>query len=160
MELTSVMFLPLASGPPAAARGKLPVKVRLADPDERDLWAQTAAQGWSELNEIGDLLFEVLRTSAAREDCLSFLAELDSRPIATASLMIENGVALLAGSSTIPEWRRRGAQRALLESRLEYAARAGCDLAMIGAEPGSASQRNAERAGFHIAYTRIKWGLL
>ena len=28
-----------------------------------------------------------------------------------------------------------------------------------GAEPGSASQRNAERQGFRIAYTRVKWQL-
>jgi hypothetical protein len=30
---------------------------------------------------------------------------------------------------------------------------------MMGALPGSASQRNAERNGFRIAYTRIKWRL-
>ena len=30
-------------------------------------------------------------------------------------------------------------------------------VAMMGALPGSSSQRNAERHGFHIAYTRIKW---
>jgi hypothetical protein len=30
---------------------------------------------------------------------------------------------------------------------------------MMGAQPGSASQRNAERHGFRIAYTRIKWQL-
>jgi len=35
----------------------------------------------------------------------------------------------------------------------------GCDLAMMCAQPGSASQRNAERQGFRIAYTRIKWQL-
>ena len=35
----------------------------------------------------------------------------------------------------------------------------GCDLATMGAEPGSASQRNAERSGFRIAYTRTKWSL-
>jgi hypothetical protein len=27
----------------------------------------------------------------------------------------------------------------------------------MGALPGSGSQRNAERHGFRIAYTRIKW---
>jgi hypothetical protein len=27
----------------------------------------------------------------------------------------------------------------------------------MGAQPGSGSQRNAERNGFRIAYTRIKW---
>ncbi|MCX6621649.1 MAG: hypothetical protein NTY38_11355 [Acidobacteria bacterium] len=42
---------------------------------------------------------------------------------------------------------------------MNYAASAGCDLAMMCAEPGSVSQRNAERQGFRIAYTRIKWEL-
>jgi predicted acetyltransferase len=68
-------------------------------------------------------------------------------------------VALLAGASTIPESRRQGAQLALLDNRLRYAAEQGCDLAMMCALPGSASQRNAERQGFRIAYTRIKWRL-
>jgi hypothetical protein len=30
---------------------------------------------------------------------------------------------------------------------------------MMCAQPGSASQRNAERHGFRIAYTRTKWRL-
>ena len=33
----------------------------------------------------------------------------------------------------------------------------GCDLAMMVAEAGSESQRNAERQGFRVAYTRVKW---
>jgi hypothetical protein len=53
----------------------------------------------------------------------------------------------------------QGAQASLLESRLRYAAEQGCDIAMMCALPGSASQRNAERQGFRIAYTRIKWCL-
>jgi len=42
---------------------------------------------------------------------------------------------------------------------LRHAAAVGCDIAMMGALPGSASQRNGERQGFRIAYTRIKWQL-
>jgi hypothetical protein len=30
---------------------------------------------------------------------------------------------------------------------------------MMCAQPGSQSQRNAEKHGFRIAYTRIKWQL-
>jgi GNAT superfamily N-acetyltransferase len=66
-------------------------------------------------------------------------------------------VVVLAGASTIPSARRQGAQRALLAARLGYARETGCDLAMMCAEPGSASQRNGERQGFRIAYTRTKW---
>ena len=46
----------------------------------------------------------------------------------------------------------------------ETAAEMGVDLAqstvaMVCAEPGSSSQRNAERHGFRVAYTRTKWEL-
>ena len=94
---------------------------------------------------------------AKRPGALSFLAEVDGKPIAAGGMTIHEGVACLAGASTVPEGRRQGAQRALLDARLRDAADHGCDLAMMGALPGSASQRNAERQGFRIAYTRIKW---
>ena len=87
--------------------------------------------------------------------CLA--AVLDGAMVAAGVLCIHDGVALLAGASTRPEWRRRGAQTALLAARLRLARRAGCDLAMLCARPGSDSHRNAERRGFMVAYTRIKW---
>jgi GNAT superfamily N-acetyltransferase len=133
------------------------VCVRVIDPGEHELWAQTAARGWSEFEELSDFMLGLSRISAKRTDALSFLAELDGRAVATGALSICEGVALLAGASTVPEARRRGAQLALLDARLGYAAEQGCDLAMMCAQPGSASQRNAERQGFRIAYTRIKW---
>jgi GNAT superfamily N-acetyltransferase len=159
VEWTSVMFMPLSARAPAASALPKNLQARVVGRDEQELWTRTAVEGWSEFTEIADLLPGLMRVMAGREDALSFLAELDGRPVAAGALAIHNGVALLAGASTIPEWRHRGAQRALLESRLQYAADAGCDLAMICAEPGSSSQRNAERQGFRIAYTRIKWGL-
>jgi hypothetical protein len=135
------------------------VQARLMRDGEEELWARTAARGWSELTEFADLILELCSITAKRKTGLSFLAEIAGVPIATGALFIHNGVALLAGASTIPEGRRQGAQLALLESRLLYAAEKGCDIAMMCAAPGSASQRNAERQGFRIAYTRIKWSL-
>ena len=75
------------------------------------------------------------------------------------ALAIHAGVAHFAGASTMPEGRRNGAQLALLDARMRHAAAHGCDLALMGAAPGSGSQRNAERHGFRIAYTRVKWRL-
>lgn len=51
------------------------------------------------------------------------------------------------------------AQTALLRARLRYAADRGCTVATVGALPGSQSQRNAEKQGFRVAYTRTKWQL-
>jgi hypothetical protein len=53
----------------------------------------------------------------------------------------------------------QGAQRALLAARLQWAADHGARLAMMVAQPGSTSHRNAERQGFRVAYTRTKWQL-
>ena len=84
---------------------------------------------------------------------------LDGEPIATGVLHCNEGVALFGGASTLPKARQQGAQRALFDARLRLALDRGCDLAMMGAHPGSVSQRNAERQGFRIAYTRTKWQL-
>jgi len=160
IELTSVMSRPIDPHLRIAALRDARIHVRQAGANEHDLWAQTAARGWSESPELNDFMLALSQISATRRQTVSFLAELEGQPIATGALSMTEGVALLAGASTVPEGRKQGAQLALLESRLHYAAEHGCDIAMMGALPGSASQRNAERQGFRIMYTRIKWRLV
>jgi len=70
------------------------------------------------------------------------------------SLRISEGVAQLTGAATVPACRRRGVQTALLAARLADAARAGCDIAVVTTAPGSKSQQNVQRRGFHLLYTR------
>jgi GNAT superfamily N-acetyltransferase len=159
IELTSVMYRPLGDGLQLPPSRNEKVRARLTQAGEEEMWAQTSARGWSEFSEFADLFLDLSAVVAKKRDGLSFLAELDGRPIATGAMFIHDRVSLLAGASTIPEGRKQGAQLALLEGRLRYASERGCDIAMIGALPGSASQRNAERQGFRIAYTRIKWRL-
>ncbi|CAN5853112.1 GNAT family N-acetyltransferase [soil metagenome] len=159
VEFTSVMFRPIRRDLRLPAASNERIRTRIIEPGEEKLWAQTAARGWSESAELTDFILEMGEISAHATNALCFLAELEGEPVAAGSLNLWEGVALLAGASTIPGARKQGAQRALLESRLRYAAQQGCDLAMMGAHPGSASQRNAERQGFRIAYTRIKWQL-
>ena len=73
-----------------------------------------------------------------------------------AALAIHRGVCGLFGASTLPNFRNRGVQTALLDSRISWAVERGCDLAVSIAQPGSVSHRNIERAGFRVAYTRTK----
>ena len=82
------------------------------------------------------------------------LARVEGEPAAAAMLLIREGVAMLAGASTLPAFRNRGLQSALARARLASAASTGCDVATMGAQPGTSSQRNAERLGFRIAYTK------
>ena len=157
IEFTSVMYRPAGRGAETTGSRNEKIQVRSIADDEGELWAQTTAQGWSEFPELAGYLLEMGAVITQREGSILLLAELEGRPIATGVLCLCEGVALLGGACTIPEGRRQGAQFALLETRLRYAAERGCDVAMMCAAPGSASQRNAERHGFRIAYTRTKW---
>ena len=153
-EFTSVLYRPVERGKTAPPGRE--IRVRLMAAGEEPLWADTAAAGWAEFG-FADFMRGIALVHAHTEGHRLFFAELDGRPIATGALSISDGVAHLAGAATVPAGRKRGAQLALLDARLQYAAAHGCDLALMGALPGSGSQRNAERNGFRIAYTRIKW---
>jgi GNAT superfamily N-acetyltransferase len=87
---------------------------------------------------------------------MTFLAEVDGRPVATgAGLVIpEHGIVGLYGAGTLKEYRGRGLQTAMLETRLRAAAHAGCEFAVIVTQGGTVSQRNAERMGFRVAYSK------
>jgi GNAT superfamily N-acetyltransferase len=157
IEISSVMVRTVES-PSADAPAN--IHVRVASPEEANLWAEIGVRGWTpEHPELAPIMQQFGAIAFAREHGPCFLAELDGQPAATGSLWVHDGIALFSGAATIPEMRRRGLQSALLQERLRYAFEHGCDLAMMVAEAGSESQRNAERKGFRIAYTRLKWRL-
>jgi GNAT superfamily N-acetyltransferase len=157
VELSSVVYQEVTE--PAAADSSS-ITVRIVGSGEARLWSEVGARGWSHDHpEFADFMLELGEVTAAREHTVCFLAELDGVPGAAGALCLHEGVALFAGAATVPEMRRRGLQSALLRERMRYAFLQGCDLAMMAAMPGSDSQRNAERSGFRIAYTRTKWKL-
>src|SRR5437868_930417 len=156
IEFSNVLYRPISPDLRLSVPLNQDVKIRVIEKHEGELWAQTAFEGWREFAEVAHLVRE-LGLVMVRSKASTFLAELKGDPIATGALAISDDVALLAGASTIPAARRQGAQLKLLEERLRYAASEGCTVAMMVTLPGSGSQRNAERHGFRIAYTRTKW---
>ena len=69
-------------------------------------------------------------------------------------LRFDGDVAQFCGAATLPDFRRRGLQSALLRWRLAHARDAGCHVAVVTTQPASKSQENAQRAGFHLLYAR------
>ncbi len=125
------------------------------------LWTEISTKGWtSDHPELLELFLQFSRISSALRQSVYFLAEIDGKPGAAGVLGLHEGVAMFGGATTIPELRRRGLHSALFQERMRYAFNHGCDLASVAGEPGSSSQRNAERNGFRIAYTRTKWKLV
>ncbi len=162
VEMTSVMYRELSGRPETGLEtgSKANISTSVAGADEAELWARTSAAGWStEMDGLADFMLGFGRISARCTGAFPFLAELDGEAISAGMLFIYDDVCVLAGASTIPEARNRGAQNALLHARLAFADERGCTLATIGALPGSQSQKNAQKNGFNIAYTRTKWHL-
>jgi hypothetical protein len=154
-ELSTVLVKPIEDEAPAVPG----LRARIAESADRDVWIETSIQGWSADPTFGEMMRRIATAAFANRAMVNFLVERDAQPIATGSMAIVDDIALLAGASTIPTGRGLGAQALLFGARLAEARRRGCTLAMMVANPGSTSQRNAERRGFRVAYTRTKWRL-
>lgn len=123
--------------------------------DEAALWTRVAFKGGldSEDAEPGRTATIAAYPFMAHTTC--YLAWIDGDAAGAGTLSIHDGLAELFGASTRLPFRNQGVQSALLASRLAEAQRLGCDLAVVHTEPGSASQRNVERMGFRLAYTKV-----
>jgi len=90
------------------------------------------------------------------QGALSFVAEYDGEVVACGSGLViaEHGIAALFGAATLPEYRARGMQTALHYARLNAAAQKGCEFAVVVTQGGTTSQRNAQRIGFQVGYSK------
>ncbi len=163
-ELENVLALRLDRfGPPMPAASD--VQVRQARPDEVELWARTMASGFLEYQGalfggrasekgVDPKSLEMLVAGFHTAGTACFLAFLGGEPAGGGAISVHEGVAMLNGASTLPAFRNRGVHTTLHHVRLKFALDAACDLARVVTQPGSGSQRNAERKGFQVVYTR------
>ena len=135
------------------------IVVRQIKPEEAELWVRTAWHGFAgdEVAPPEDLVISPYPTMTLATCWLAWLdgARLGDEPAGAGTLAIHDGIAELFGTSTRSSCRGRGVQTALIHARMAAAAAAGCDLIAVHTDPGSASQRNVERAGFRLAYTKV-----
>jgi GNAT superfamily N-acetyltransferase len=121
-----------------------------ADPAE---WSQTMAEAF--FGEVTSMGRDLGRTLFALPTCRSFIIHTGDGPAAGAQLDLRANLAILQCDGTLPPFRGEGLQTKLIRARLSLAAQAGCDLAAADAAPGSQSQRNYERLGFQVVYTKV-----
>lgn len=100
-------------------------------------------------------LYEVARRGILQSGCDSYLARMDGVPAGGSSMEARGSIAALYGTTVLPRYRRRGIQAALIVRRLERARERGCTLAVIHSRPGIATESNALRLGFFLAYTKV-----
>jgi ribosomal protein S18 acetylase RimI-like enzyme len=89
-----------------------------------------------------------------------YVATVGGDPAAAAVLQVRDGIGYLANAATLPAFRGRGCQTALLVRRIADAEAAGCELVAGQATFGSTSQRNMQRLGLVPACTVTTWRAL
>jgi hypothetical protein len=152
-EFTNVLVrkMRVIETPPAGSSG---INAQICLPADADLWARTVALGFGgELAQSKENV-AVLRDLFLQPDTKGVLAWVEGRPAGGGALTVHDGVAAIFGASTVPSFRRLGVQSAVIRALISLAVEAECDVAYTLTRPGSASQRNVERQGFRVAYTR------
>jgi len=87
---------------------------------------------------------------------ITFVAEADGKIVATGAGLIipDHKIVGAYGAATLKPYRGRGLQTAMLQRRMQVAAQAGCEYAVLITQGGTTSMRNAERLGFTVAYSK------
>jgi hypothetical protein len=83
---------------------------------------------------------------------IDYLAYLDGTAVGCGSVIPESGIGWIGGATTVPAYRNRRVQGALIRRRMTAAHESGCDLAVVTAVPSGDSARNIARLGYTLAY--------
>jgi GNAT superfamily N-acetyltransferase len=156
LRLVEVLTRPLPGGEDLA-RGQDGLELRpvdTRDPQEVQRAALLLARGFADGADPVDAELRLEKLMLQQPGALALLAWREGVPVGGAMMgWGHDRISLFAGA-TLPEHRRRGVQTALLRERLRLGQERGARLAVVGAAPGVGTRRNAERLGFHHAYTR------
>jgi ribosomal protein S18 acetylase RimI-like enzyme len=139
------------------------IEIDPMNPDEAEAWLEATIVAFEHPDDKG-VPADTLPPRKAMEDAMRplmlvpefrrYSARIDGHLAGGASLRLDGGIAQLCGAATLPAFRRRGVQAALLRRRLADAFHAGCDAAVLTTQPGSTSQENGHRQGFTLLYAR------
>ena len=132
------------------------LEIREARPQEITRYSEVVAEAFSEYVPISETLRRVIENFFRRPSGRCFLALADGEVAGGGCVSEDQRLAEFYGAATLARFRKRGAQSVLIAARLKWAVQQGCDLATTSTQPGSSSQRNYERAGFRVVYTRTK----
>jgi GNAT superfamily N-acetyltransferase len=153
-ELNNVLFRRLSPDEDYARR--VDAQIRAGRAEEADAFSAIVQRAFYPQGNAPVDFSAMLAPLFQFEGAIAFVAEIDGQAVACGAGLIvpERGIVALFGAGTLAEFRGRGLQTALILRRMEAAAKAGCEYAVVVTQGGSPSQRNAERLGFRVAYSK------
>jgi GNAT superfamily N-acetyltransferase len=150
----TILWAPLPL-PPAAPRG---IDIRpVTTLAEMDAHIDIQLGAYGVAPDIIDRLRPLRRTWLGSAGRRFYLAHVDGRPAGEAALYWREDLAYLESAGTLPAFRRRGIQRALIDRRIADAAALGCRVIIGGADFENNSRTNQMAGGLAVAYTTALW---
>jgi hypothetical protein len=138
----------------ALAEGEL-LAVERVTRAKLDEFLETHANGWSMRDAAG---FKANTRGWIDQPGWSlYLGRIGGKPAATGILYVKDKVGYCADAATVPGFRGRGLQTAMLRQRITDASAAGVEFICSGAEFLSASHRNMQQAGMRLQFVRAIW---
>ncbi len=153
-ELNNVLYRALDSS--EALKVPAGVRIRKTGPEEAGQFSDILTHCFFEKGDAPEGFADMLAPLFHFPEALTFFAEVDGVAVAGAAgrIIPEHRVFAFFGAGTLPAFRGKGIQTALLRTRMKAAADAGCELAVVVTRGGSTSERNCVRLGFQIAYSK------
>jgi N-acetylglutamate synthase-like GNAT family acetyltransferase len=153
-----------------AVESKPELTVEVVRDCDTAMWMDIAVTSFMELDGTGsgpddstsrEEMTRILSDFMVVPGYVRYLGRIEGQAVGEAAMRLDGGLAQVCGAGTLPAFRGRGMQKALLSRRLADAQAAGCDMAVVTTAPGSRSQDNVMRRGFELLYTRAvlvkKW---
>ena len=154
-ELNNVLYRKLEPGAeyPAPPKG---CEIRRSQPEEAEVTGKIVESAFFP-DGAPEAFQGLIAPLYQMEDARAFVATVGGKVVAcgTGLVISEHRVFALCGAGTLADYRGRGLQTALLRARMDAAVKAGCEYAVVVTQGGTTSQRNAERLGFRVAYSKV-----
>jgi ribosomal protein S18 acetylase RimI-like enzyme len=153
-ELNNVLFRALDQLDPLPKMNEFEIRSTTKD-DAKEL-SSIVARSFFEKGDMPEGFGDLISPMYEFAGSITYGVAVDGKYVAAgAGLVIpEHRIFALFGAGTLPEYRGRGIQSALLLMRLHAARQAGCDYAVIVTLGGTTSERNCVRLGFRTAYSK------
>ena len=129
---------------------------RIRETQDTHAWARVSMRGFDK-EAASAVLRMSIEALASTPETIALEAVDGADVVATGGLSFRSDIPVLFGASTLPPFRGRGWQGALIRDRLARARRTGATHARAAARPLSQSESNFIQAGFEVLYTRVLW---
>lgn len=153
-ELNNLHYLPLIDLPPFATPDL--AVIRRGVKEEAAALSNIVTQSFFERGDAPEGFQDLITPMFEFPGSITYAVTIDGTLVAAAAGLVipDHRIFALFGAGTLPPYRGRGIQTALLRTRMQAARDAGCEFAVVVTQGGTTSERNCLRLGFRTAYSK------